>query len=393
MKLGNVVRSVAGGRFRISATLELDTQGRVFKATGTPVIELWFDWREDYYCPDTVHIDPFVLVCLPLAMSLGEPLKVEGSVSQDLLVNLLEVMAVYKTFFPKTCDVIDVRAQGVARPLIDTTRVGSFFSGGVDSLYNIAEMRRLNKVYGSRSVTDLWLVQGMDIALDQDALWEETKARIFDQVRPEDGLRFVDVRTNARQVHDRYVDWRDLGFSCILGGIAKCFAPIVSSALIGSYARYADLIPHCSSPMVDPLWSWDKQRIRHFSCRVDRQEKIDTVVSETPHLLEGLRVCYKNTKGTYNCGVCEKCMRTQAQLLIGGYQSLVNTFDQPLTAERLERLKLPWRRAFGSTWSFWREVEQGLRQKGEAELSLGLSRALSRNRRVRFLKRAVRWER
>ena len=46
------------------------------------------------------------------------------------------------------------------RPRNSETRIGSFYSGGVDSMYNIAEHRRLNQEFGVPLVSDLWLVQG-----------------------------------------------------------------------------------------------------------------------------------------------------------------------------------------------------------------------------------------
>lgn len=379
------------GRCRISAEIEIETPGKVFRKTKSARQTLWFDWPEAYFVPQTPKADPFALVCMPVAMRLGEPLRLRDEISQSLLINMMEAIEIYCDYFPKRHTSIAIEGQAEFRTQSEEERVGAFYSGGVDSLYNIAEMRRLNQVHGCSQVTDLWLIQGMDIALDQEELWQETKERIFKQLAPEDQFRYADVRTNARDLHDRYANWTKTGFSVILGAIAKCFAEEVPTALIGSYAKYKDIIPHASSPLVDPMWSCDQQLVRHFSCRVDRQEKINTIGAVTPHLLQGLRVCYENPGEAYNCGRCEKCMRTQAQLLVAGHLDKVPTFDAPLDAEALSKLSLPWKRGNQYTWDFWRDIAVALRQNGQSELATALNGAIRRNARKRVLKRALRF--
>lgn len=378
-----------GGRHRLSTTVEIETSGRTFPKTGQRTQDLWIDWPESYFTPSSESVDPFFLICLPLAMRMNERLKVENDISQALLINSLEAMAIYEHYFPKYCKVVELEARGQYRARPDTARVGSFYSGGVDSLYNIAECLRLQHEFGTLPVTDLWLIQGMDISLEQADLWEKTKATIFGHLRSEDRLNFADIRTNARDLHHGIVGWERLGFSVILGGVAKCFAPMVPNALIGSYAKYDDILPHASSPLVDPMWSCDEQTVRHFSCRANRQEKVETVARYAPYLLKGLRVCYKNTGGAYNCGTCEKCMRTQLQLLLGGYQELAKTFDQEISAEALRRLKLPWKRKNGYTWDFWQKIRADLGAIGEIELEKSLVLSMRRNSVKRSIMRFV----
>ena len=78
-------------------------------------------------------------------------------------------------------------------------------------------------------------------------------------------------------------------------------------------------------------------------------------------------------------------MRTQAQLLIGGYRQLAETFDAELSVETLRHLKLPWRQENRYAWDFWRDIQAKLHVVGEVELERALSSAFRRNR----LKRAI----
>ncbi len=388
MLIHTVTTTISDGRCRIAANVELETTGLKFSASGTSEHELWIDWPVEYFVPDAQDGAPFVLICLSVAMCLGERLASRDPIPQSLLLNILEAMAIYNTDFPDSSHVVELNMD-TFRPTGPTDgRIGSFYSGGVDSLFNIAELLRLKKQFGVDPVTDLWLIQGMDIKLSDEKLWSEVKRNLMAPFADDKLTRCVDIRTNAREIHDRFVGWEEMGFSAILGGISKCFAPIVGTALIGSYANYRNIVPHSSSPLVDPMWSCDRQLVRHFSCRVDRIEKLQTISIEIPQLLENLRVCYLNTDGAYNCGKCEKCLRTQMQLLLCGSLEKCDRFDEPISIQALRHLRLPWRNKNRYTWDFWNDIRQSCRQAGLDDYYHAIGRQLFRNKVRRTLKRS-----
>lgn len=380
-----------GARCQISAEIELETEGRVFTTSQTSRETLWIDWPASYYSPDSADAGPFATICLTLAMCVKERLVIKDTISQALLLNLLEAMEIYATDFPELCEVMDVSVECEHRGRVQRGRVASFYSGGVDSLYNIAECKRLTDRHGTDAVTDLWLIQGMDIKLSDEALWATVKHALNAPYAKSESMKCVDIRTNARDIHDNYVSWEQLGFSAILGGIAKCFAEPVETVLIGSYAKYRDLIPHASSPLIDPLWSCDRQTIRHFSCRADRMQKIATVAEYAPELLPALRVCYKNDGGAYNCGKCEKCLRTQMQLLILGVLDAVPGFAVKLTPDLIRTIWLPWQAKNAYAWTFWEDIEQGCKERGLTDYYAAVKRQLRINRVDRIRKRVRRF--
>lgn len=387
MIIHEVETTVESDRYRISARVSLETEGLEFQASHSNEIELWIDWPADYFTPEMQDASPFVLVCLPLAMCLRERIVAKNPISQALLLNLLEAMAIYATDFPDKGREVDLEVETYLPTPTVRARVGSFYSGGVDSFFNIAEHLRLNRAFGVTPVTDLWLIQGMDIKLTDEELWATTKNSLMSPFEADTSINCVDIRTNARAIHDRFVGWEEMGFSAILGGIAKCFSPIIGTALIGSYARYEEVVPHSSSPLVDPMWSCDRQLIRHFSCRVNRMEKLRTIIAEAPELLTDLRVCYLNPNGTYNCGRCEKCLRTQMQLMICGALEMCKRFDQPLTVESLRHLKLPWRVKNQYTWDFWHDIQKSCQIAGLDDYERAISRQLYRKKIWRSGKR------
>lgn len=388
MRIHSISLTRADGRCHLSAQVEIETPGKTFPQLDAATAELWIDWPQAYHDPDTATADPFLLMCLPLAMCLGERLELSDPVSQTLALNTLEAVAVYNWYAPNETSVIDLDITAQHHPETTSPRVGSFYSGGVDSLYNIAECERLAQTLGTSPVTDLWLVHGMDIPLWNTDLWDETKVRLQEQL-PEDGsMIFADIRTNIRDLYHLIVIWEKLGFSAVLGGISKCFAPTVGTALIGSARTYdqVNVTPTASTPLIDALWSCERQDVRHFSARASRSNKIETIATHTPQLLAGLRVCYLNPKGSYNCGACEKCLRTQMALKLCrvGDFSTAGQFDTPLSVQSLNQLKLPWEAHNAPVWTFWKDISRSCRTRGMNDYARAINAAIWKNR-IRLL--------
>jgi hypothetical protein len=80
---------------------------------------------------------------------------------------------------------------------------------------------------------------------------------------------------------------------------------------IAASHTYAELFPWGSHPLTDSMWSSDATEIVHDGADASRSEKLRRIV-QAPPLLEGLRVCWMDAG--YNCGRCEKCLRTMAAL-------------------------------------------------------------------------------
>jgi hypothetical protein len=57
-----------------------------------------------------------------------------------------------------------------------------------------------------------------------------------------------------------------------------------------------------------------------------RLEKVISQIAQSPLALEHLRVCFANEKGAYNCGRCDKCLRTMINLFVAGALEKSGTF-------------------------------------------------------------------
>jgi len=63
-----------------------------------------------------------------------------------------------------------------------------------------------------------------------------------------------------------------------------------------------------------------------------------------------LRVCWQNKELAYNCGRCEKCLRTMIALHLAGALSRCRTFNRPIDVQRVHYLR------FGDSMYFWPEL-------------------------------------
>ncbi len=98
-----------------------------------------------------------------------------------------------------------------------------------------------------------------------------------------------------------------------MGYVAQLLANHVHTVIVPSTHARADLFPWGSHPDLDPLWSSDDVRVEHHGIDTTRSQKI-SAIAESAVAMRHLRVCWKNTNETYNCGTCEKCIRTKIGL-------------------------------------------------------------------------------
>jgi hypothetical protein len=367
MKIHTPALEYRDERCRWSAKVQFsDTEAlRPAKCRGTSDdFELWIDWPASYHEPDPENLAPFTAIALPLALVNGGQLVVEGYLPETFVLNCLETIGLYRSFYPDMVQPLAIEANTRWTGVHTLPRVASFYSGGIDSLFNIAEMESYTDRYGSAAINDLWLVQGMDIPLPDEARWSVVKNRLRELASTNlSGMELVDIRTNARDLHRPVVPWASMGHGPILGGIAKCFSNKVSTVLVGSGRSYPFIAPWASTPYADSLWSCERQQVRHFSARFDRQDKTQRLVDLRPELLSAARVCYENTGDSYNCGRCEKCMRTRLQLIVAGYEKAETLFENKATLKDYLAMTLPWRKSDDVASRYWRLLHHALKEQ------------------------------
>jgi hypothetical protein len=270
------------------------------------------------------------------AVAEGEPADL-GSVSPLLAGNLDTIRDIYAAWIDGGHPVplsVELSSDDAAR----SNAVSLFFSGGVDSFYSLLKHRD--------EIDNLVLIHGFDVPLADTntfAMAEEQArdvARLFEK-------RLIVVRTNLHWEQPRIPCHWAMYHGAALAAVALALAPIHRKIYIASSYSYRDLHPWGSHPLLDPLWSTEAVQIVHDGgeTRVDKLRAL----SSHSEVLARLRVCWENV-GNYNCGLCEKCIRTMLGLRALGVDRCP-AFPDTLSPELVRQQELS-----GSPILFWREL-------------------------------------
>jgi hypothetical protein len=267
--------------------------------------------------------DAFLAATLLPAMKQTGTLRIEGHVSLDILKNIPKIQQIFHRWDP-TLEYIPVETSPCENSApTNGGRIGCFFSGGIDSFYTLLKH--------TPEITDLIFVHGFDIPLSNTPL----RGKVSESLRAiAKGLEksLIEIETNLREFSDCYVSWNFV-HGAALASVGLMLSPLFSRIYIAASCSYADLFPWGSHPLVDPLWSTGATEIVHDGCEATRVEKAAYIASNEL-AIKHLRVCWENPEGAYNCGRCEKCIRTMAILRAVGVTSSPS-FGRPLNLRSL----------------------------------------------------------
>jgi hypothetical protein len=138
-------------------------------------------------------------------------------------------------------------------------------------------------------------------------------------------------------------------------------------------------IPWGSHALLDPLWSTEVQDVIHDGCEATRIQKVSREIVHSPIALEHLRVCWRKPNDDYNCGKCEKCLRTQINLRLCDALDRCATFPRQIDLDLLRRLCL----RNENEACFVRENLHAVERAGDAPLAAVLKEVLTRYARRR----------
>jgi hypothetical protein len=310
--------SVMDGWPAVSAEIEIDDRvyDIYFRASRGPLSE---------------NSDPFMTSALLPAMRLGYPLRVEGAVSPLLLEHIVRAQDILTTWYPEVMQHVDVQAESVAAPArLPDARVGSFFSGGVDSFYNALKH--------SAEINELIFIHGFDVSLDNSPLRRLVSGKLHSAAH-ELGKPLLEVETNVRTVLNPYTDWNYHSHGAALGCVAQAVAPRFRRIYIGATHAYDGLCCLGSHPLLDPLWGHEGLELVHDGCEKSRWPKSRSIIGNEI-VQRYLRVCYAKPHTEYNCGRCSDCVLTEVFLRVVGMAGQYITFP-PLDLALIESVDIP----------------------------------------------------
>jgi hypothetical protein len=293
MRLSNLGISTSEGQFEISGDVGDE--------------RLWFRTSEPLDAAAAGNA--FLAAGLLPAMVLGEPLEVELEVSQRLLKNLdvlQDIFVAWSPFFGRPLRKIPVHAPATTRV---TRRMGTatFFSGGVDGWYTLLRHKS--------TVSHLVFARGIDMQLGNHELFEQARATNAESARRL-GKSLVVVDTNIRFLGRAY----GLGWNQYIGSGLASLALLLGyqQMFIPASVTYGEPMPWGSHFLTDPLWSTEGTELIYDGANAKRGEKL-RLIADCDWARDTLRVCWQDAG--YNCGKCEKCLRTMVQLRALGIRS------------------------------------------------------------------------
>ena len=280
------------------------------RATG-PTLRANLDGRAIHWkvdgAPLSASADPPLVAAITKAMHHGHPLHVAGPISEQLLAGVDAAQDLLTSWYPETLHKVPVVAATRNGDQPPGTGVGLFFSGGVDAFYSLMNH--------ADELTHLVMLRGFDVKLGtgSEQVWKPIRA-MGEAVCNQLGLRYVEVKTNARRAVSG-LSWLRITHGAILASAGLALQNTVGRMLIASSRGPTRLDPQGTHPDLDPLWSTERTRFQHDT-PVERIEKVAALLSYVP-AMRWLRVCHRNPH-RYNCGECEKCIRTMIALRLTG---------------------------------------------------------------------------
>lgn len=232
-----------GARF-LMAWFETASEGRV------PEIHTGFKVNDRnysvYFRSDDVTLEerPEALAAASLipAMRTGENVKIDAILDSFFSNNLQIVQDLFNDWDDSFTPVRVLTGEGGSSvPEQNRTRVGLFFSGGVDSFFSLLQHQD--------EITDLIFVHGFDIHPDDvehGRLAEESIRRVGEQF----GKRVIKVETNVKSFLDSYAEWGEWAHGAAMASVAHLLPSGFSRVYISASDSGGELSPWGSHPDV-----------------------------------------------------------------------------------------------------------------------------------------------
>jgi len=357
------------GRVRLVGQVAYDDRRRAPE-------ELWFEVEGSLADSLSGSGNPWLAALLPLAVTLGEPLRLCLPVDPLLRAGAEELGAVWRAWYPWLSAVsLDAPASEEGRPPDATA---AFFSGGVDSFYTV--LRRLETRPSMLRPSELVFLAGFDLRLSREEVRRRRRDR-FRRVAESLGVGLVEVATNVKETRLVEANWNDLSHGSILVACGLALERRFGVLLIASTFDYGHLHSLGSHPLTDPMLSTTATRIVHDGAAASRCRKVEYLAGSAV-ALENLHVCWKR-EDDENCGECEKCLRTMVMLELAGALGRASTFPvRRLDLDRVSRILLRRERSYDA---YYGEISRWALRIGR----LDIHRAIEASNRSSRLRRRV----
>lgn len=306
---------------------------------------IFYEFAHDAALAPVENFDGILCAVVLHAMAEGRDVHLHGPATGAILLNLHEFQLAWSRWLPDLYQPVGIDVESVVdRVPPPRGRSIAAFSGGVDSSFTLLRNSR-HASHPHYAVDTVLLVHGFDVTLSNSGALRE----LIDRTRPireAAGAQLVVVKTNSKEL--RLQNWAHSHAA----QIAACMHLLsweFANGLVGSGKSYEALVLRWgSNPVTDHLLSGGALKIVHDGAGFSRTEKV-AFLSTSPAALQSLKVCWQGRHQGRNCGECEKCVRTQLNLLAAGVADSP-CFDSPLDLRRIPQIPI---------WDDWQISELG----------------------------------
>lgn len=332
-----------GGEIRVCSRIEIKDSEGAYPDT------LWFRFPESYRDFLTERADGFAVAMLPLAMMLGENMRIRGVSSPRLALGMREYQRIQTAWHPEHFKKIEVEYDTLAGMQQADVQggVATAFSGGVDSFYTLFSHLDQEQIPDYR-ISHCLMVNGFDFNNDDisDSRGFNRIAQVYQPMLSGAGVELLVAHTNITPFLTRALQvWNIHGYvhAAFLSATALVLGRLLRCLFIPSSDCYTELHPWGSHPLFDNLLSSETMESRHDGAHAGRFEKT-AALTRWHEVRPRLRVCYRKTTFDpdtgilQNCCRCEKCLRTMVALELLGELGQFTAFPEPLNRTRIRRL-------------------------------------------------------
>lgn len=289
LSIGTPTSRTSGSRCRVTARLA----GR----------KIWFESADVALAPAS---EAFGSAMLVPALHAARPLTLAAPACETWVANLRPLTRSFQAlWYP---DAPAAHAIPERRPTTPASDTALCFSGGVDAFHTL--------LAGGRPIDTLVYVVGYDVKL-RDRRRASAVTRLMREIAAATATRSIAVATNLR----RHPLMRATPWTRAFGGGLAAIGHVLAGDPNGGIGRLlisSDGLgfehPEVGSrPSTDPLFGSEAVRVEHVAPTTTRLEKLRRIGGEQI-VQQHLRVCWHNTSQRFNCGRCEKCVRTMLSL-------------------------------------------------------------------------------
>lgn len=291
------------------------------------------DHHEVYYRTRDVELAaiPEASVALALVSCLrkGWNLSIDAELSPRFLKGMQQIQEVYRRWDPSFHQV-EIRHAGVRERLPESSagRVGTFFSGGLDSFYTLLKHRD--------EITDLIFIHDFGVDVSERAR-RERWSRLIREIGSRFEKRVIEIETTDSSFLRLYTKFGRESHGSALAAAGHLLSPQFRKIYIAASYPYTDLHPWGSHPELDPHWSTEALDFVHDGAEAGRVAKA-RLVSQCDTALKSLRVCTSGAHRAENCGTCEKCVRTMINLAVVGALDRCTAFPSSLDIRKVRKI-------------------------------------------------------